>query len=97
MIRLRFVVGERGRGAEGGEKRLANRSRRATPAPSHRRKPAAIAAICGCVLVTSARFRKARQAKRDERSPARRLKRALVTAETASFDEHQLFIVVLAD
>jgi len=52
---LRSASGESG--AEGGEERLANRSRSATT----RRRPAdgsppLIAAQCGCPLVTSARF-----------------------------------------
>ena len=43
-MRLRSAVGERGSGAENGEKRYAERSRSATPPPSRRRKPAAFAA-----------------------------------------------------
>jgi hypothetical protein len=45
-------------GAEGGEERIAKRSRSATPLPSRRRKPAALAAHRGCPFVTSARFAK---------------------------------------
>ena len=43
-------------GAEGEEERIANRSRSATPLPSRRRKPAALAAHARLPLVTSARF-----------------------------------------
>lgn len=62
---LRSVVGERGRGAEGGEKRLANRSRRATPAAEpqtealrycveHERMPSVTSArICGVKRASS--------------------------------------------
>ena len=53
---LRSVIGERESGAEGGEKRVAERNRSATPPPSRRRKPAAFVAVCECPLVTSARF-----------------------------------------
>ena len=55
-------------------------SARAKPSPSHKRKSAVPAAFSADALVTSARFRKTRQAQRDERSPVRRLERALVTA-----------------
>jgi len=51
---LRAASGESG--AEGGEKRLAERSRSATPPPSRRRKPPLFAATLPMPLVTSARF-----------------------------------------
>ena len=44
ILRLRSVVGERGKWSGGGEERLAERSRSATLPPSRRRKPAAVAA-----------------------------------------------------
>ena len=76
---LRSAVGERGIGAEGGEQRLANRSRSATPAAEPQTEARRSCATIGpCKLVTSARFVKRcgrrREGNRDDGQPAQRSK-----------------------
>ncbi len=73
------VCGRRaGKWSAGGEERLAERSRSATPPPSRRRKPAAHAACCKMPLVTSARFeqrnRRGREGDGGGRKPVQRSK-----------------------
>ena len=59
IIWLRSVVGERGKWSGGRREAFsASQPERNVPPPSRRRKPAAIAAICQCRLVTSAVFAK---------------------------------------
>ncbi len=89
MSSLRSVVGVRRSGAEGGEARIANRSRSATaPLPSRRRKAAALAAHARLPLVTSARFAqrngRCREGTGTTRSPWSGANHALVTANQRS-------------
>ena len=79
-FRLRSVVGELGRGAEGGEKRLANRSRRATPAAAPQTEARRDCGHLRMLARDERACREAWQAKRGERSPVHRPERALVTA-----------------
>jgi len=69
-IKLRSVVGERGKWS-GGRREASSGTK---PERSARRRaadgsPPLLAVHCGCPLVTSARSGQARRAKRDERSP----------------------------
>ena len=82
---LRSVVGERGKWSGGRRGEFsASQPERNVPPPSRRRKPAAIAAICQCPLVTSAFFakrnRRGRRAKGRPSSLWSEVKTALVTA-----------------
>jgi hypothetical protein len=77
-IRLRSAVGERGRGAEGGEERLANRSRSVTAVAEPQTEARRFCGIVTFPLVTSARFakwnRRGREGKRADRQPVERSK-----------------------
>ena len=72
------MVGERGRGAESGEERLANRSRSATPAAEPQTEARRSCGSALCKLVTNARFEKRsgrrREGNRDDGQPAQRSK-----------------------
>jgi hypothetical protein len=75
---LRSAVGERGKWSGGGEERLANRSRSATPAAEPQTEARRSCGPAPCKLVTSARFAKwngrRREGDRDDGQPVKRSK-----------------------
>jgi len=75
---LRSAVGERGKWSGGGEERLAERSRSATPAAGPQTEARRSCGPAPCKLVTSARFEKRngrrREGERDDGQPVQRSK-----------------------
>ena len=83
-------------GAEGGEERLANHSRSATPAAEPQKEARRFAADSGCQLVTSARIceveRASSKGNRATGSPWNEANRALVTAAER---RNELFVIIV--